>query len=171
MIREDENKALYPVDIFVEYQSLDGKVGVLDTIDALTHIKTTPEDSKRVIDKINTSKDRSFIKKLMESQATEEAMSETLIFKRTPSIEVILDAVARYLPDLQLSSALDRIDSKLELKRTRKLFSDAREDIKTYEQLRPVTLDRFVILVKELTKDVKSEKSVDDISTLLFYAK
>lgn len=171
MIREDEKKDLYPVDIFVEYQSIDGKVGVLDTIDALTHIKTTPEDSKRVVDAIKTNKDRSFIKKLMESQATEEAMSETLVFKRTPSIEVILDAVAKYLPDLQLSSALDRIDSKLELKKTRKLFSDAKEDIKTYEQLRPITLDRFVLLVKELTKEEKPEKSVDDINTLLFYAK
>ena len=171
MIREDEKKDLYPVDIFVEYQALDGKVGILDTIDALTHIKTTPEDSKRAVDAIKTNKDRSFIKKLMESQAVEEATSETLVFKRTPSIEIILDAVAKYLPDLQLSSALARIDSKLELKKTRKLFSDAKEDIKTYEQLRPITLDRFVSLVKELTKEEKPEKTVDDISTLLFYAK
>ena len=171
MIREDENKDLYPVDIFVEYQALDGKVGVLDTIDALTHIKTTPEDSKRAVDAIKTNKDRSFIKKLMESQAVEEATSETLVFKRTPSIEIILDSVAKYLPDLQLSSALARIDSKLELKKTRKLFSDAKEDIKTYEQLRPITLDRFTSLVKELTKEKKAEKAVDNINTLLFYAK
>lgn len=171
MIREDENKALYPVDIFVEYQSLDGKVGVLDTIDALTHIKTTPDDSKRILDTIKINKERSFIKKLMERQAVEEATSETLIFKRTQSISIILDSVAKHLPDLQLNSALDRIDSKLELKKTRKLFSDAKEDLKTYEQLRPITLNRFTTLVKELTKEKKPEKTVDDISTLLFYAK
>ena len=171
MIREDEKKDLYPVDIFVEYQALDGKVSVLDTIDALTHIKTTPEDSKRAVDVIKTNKDRSFIKKLMESQAVEEATSETLVSKRTPSVEIILDSVAKYLPDLQLSSALTRIDSKLELKKTRKLFSDAKEDIKTYEQLRPITLNRFTTLVKEITKEKKTQKAVDNINTLLFYAK
>lgn len=171
MIQESEKNDLYPVDIFVEYQSIDGKVGVLDTIDALTHIKTTPEDSKRTTDLIKTNRDRSFIKKLMESQAVEEATNETLIFKRTQTIETVLDAVSKYLPDLQLSNALNRIDSKLEFKKTRKLFSDAKEDLKTYEQLRPITLDRFVSLVKELTKEKKTEKSVDTINTLLFYAK
>lgn len=171
MIQENEKKDLYPVDIFVEYQGLDGKVGVLDTIDALTHIKTTPEDSKRTTDAIKPNKDRSFIKKLMERQAEEEATAEALVFKRTPSIEIVLDAVARYLPDLQLNAALDRIDSKLELKKTRKLFTEAKEDLKTYEQLRPITLDRFVALTKELTKEQKPEKSVDGINTLLFYAK
>ena len=170
MIREDENKALYPVDIFVEYQTLDGKVGVLDTIDALTHIKTTADDSKRIIDTIKLNKERSFIKKLMERQAEEEATSEALVFKRTPSIGVVLDVVAKYRPDLQLSNALDRIASKLELKKTRKLFADAREDLKTYDQLRPITLERFVILVKDLTKEKKPEKIVDKINTLLFYA-
>jgi hypothetical protein len=166
MIQEDEKKDLYSVDIFVEYQGLDGKVGVLDTIDALTHIKTTPEDSNRTTDKIKPNKDRSFIKKLMESQAVEEATAETLVFKKTRSVEVVLDAVARSLPQLQLSAALDRIDSKLEFKKTRKLFSDAKEDLKTYEQLRPITLEKFVSLVKELTKDEKPQKSVDNISTL-----
>ncbi len=171
MIKEDENKALYPVDIFVEYQGLDGKVGILDTIDALTCIKTTSNDSRRAVDAIKTNKDRPLIKKLMERQAAEEATSETLVFRRTPSIDVVLDVVVKYLPDLQLSTALDRIDSKLELKKTRKLFSDAKEDIKTYEQLRPITLDRFTTLVKELTKEKKAEKIVDEINTLLFYAK
>ena len=171
MIKEDENKALYPVDIFVEYQALDGKVGVLDTIDALTHIKTTPDDSKRAVDAIKTNKERSFIKKLMESQAVEEATSETLVFRRTQSIQNILDTIAKYLPELQLSNALNRIESKLELKKTRKLFSDAKEDLKTYDQLRPITLNRFTTLVKELTKEEKPEKTVDDINTLLFYAK
>jgi len=171
MIREDDKKDLYPVDIFVEYQTLDGKVGVLDTIDALTHIKTTSEESKRMLDAIKTNKDRQFIKKLMEHQAVEEATSETLVFKRTRSIEFILDNVSKYLPDLQLSTALARIDSKLELKKTRKLFSDAKEDIKNHEQLRPITLERFTSLVKELTKEKKAEKAVDNINTLLFYAK
>ncbi|MDO8583540.1 MAG: helicase-related protein [bacterium] len=171
MIREDENKALYPIDIFVEYQAIDGKVGVLDTIDALTQIKTTPDNSKRAVDAIKTNKERSFIKKLMERQAEEEATSETLVFRRTPTVEIILDSVAKYLPDLQLSGALDRIDSKLELKKTRKLFSDAKEDLKTYEQLRPITLERFTTLVIELTKEKKPEKTVDRINTLLFYAK
>jgi superfamily II DNA/RNA helicase len=171
MIQEDEQKDLYPVDIFVEYQGLDGKVGVLDTMDALTHIKTTPEDSKRATDAIKINKDRSFIKKLMESQAVEEATAETLVFRRTRSVEIVLDAVARALPQLQLSAALDRIDSKLELKKTRKLFTEAKEDIKTYEQLRPITLEKFVSLAKELTKEQKPQKSVDNISTLLFYAK
>ncbi|MEX2029266.1 MAG: SNF2-related protein [Candidatus Paceibacterota bacterium] len=171
MILEDEKKDLYPVDIFVEYQAIDGKVGVLDTIDALTHIKTTPDDSKRSIDKIKTNKDRSFIKKLMERQAVEEAINETLVFRRTKTIEYVLDIVSKSLPELQLSSALDRIESKLELKKTRKLFSDAREDLKTYDQLRPVTLTRFTILVKDLTKEKKPEKTVDDINTLLFYGK
>jgi len=171
MIREDDKKDLYPVDIFVEYQALDGKVSVLDTIDALTHIKTTPEESKRMFDTIKPNKDRSFIKKLMESQAVEEATNETLVFKRTPTVEFILDNVSKYLPDLQLSSALARIDSKLELKKTRKLFSDAKEDIKNHEQLRPITLERFTALVKELTKEKKAEKAVDNINTLLFYAK
>lgn len=171
MIREDENKEPYPVDIFVEYQATDGKVGVLDTVDALIHIKTTPNDSKRLVDKINTPRERSFIRKLMESQAIEEATSETLIFKKTRSIEIILDSIAKYLPDLQVSSALDRIESKLELKKARKLFSDAREDLKTYEQLHPITLERFTALVKELTREQKPQKSVDHIKTLLFYAK
>ncbi|MDO8522316.1 MAG: helicase-related protein [bacterium] len=170
MVREDE-KTTYPVDIFVEYQAVDGKVGVMDTVDALTLIKTTPDDSKRAVDAIKTNKERSFIKKLMERQAEGEATRETLVFKRTSSIEVILDSVAKYLPDLQLSQALTRIDSKPELKKTRKLLSDAKEDLKTYEQLRPITLDRFTVLVKELTKEKKLEKTVDDISTLLFYAK
>jgi hypothetical protein len=86
-------------------------------------------------------------------------------------VEIVLDAVARALPQLQLSAALDRIDSKLELKKTRKLFTEAKEDIKTYEQLRPITLEKFVSLAKELTKEQKPQKSVDNISTLLFYAK
>lgn len=171
MIKEDENKATYPVDIFVEYQKGDGKVGVLDTIDALTHIKTTPTDSNRVVDKIKIDKGRSFIKKLMEHQAKDEATSETLIFKKTQSIILILESVAKCLPALQLSSALDLINSKLELKKTRKLFSDAKEDLKTYDQLRPITLSRFALLVKELTKEKKAEKTVDEINTLLFYAK
>lgn len=171
MIKEDENKALYPVDIFVEYQGQDGKVGVLDTIDALTNIKTLPDDSKRAVDKIKIDKERSFIKKLMESQAVEEATSETLVFKRTKSIDLILDSVTKYLPDLQLSNALSRIDSKLELKKARKLFSDAKEDLITYDQLRPVILQRFTSLVEELTKEEKPEKTVDEINTLLFYAK
>ena len=171
MIREDESKAPYPVDIFVEYQVSDGKVGVLDTIDALTHIKTGPEDSMRVVDAIAVDKERSFIKKLMESQAAEEATSEAMAYKRTKTTDLILESVARYLPDLQLSSSLNRIDSKLELKKTRKLFSDAKEDLVTYDQLRPITLERFTTLVSELTKEVKPEKVVDEINTLLFYAK
>lgn len=171
MIREEEGKPLYPVDIFVEYQSVDGKVGVLDAIDALTHIKTTPEDSKRAVDSIVTNKDRSFIKRLMESQAKEEATSETLVFRRTPTIVATLNAISVSLPNLGLSNALNRIDSKLELKKTRKLFSDAREDLKNHEQLRPITLERFTLLVKELTREENPEKKVDEVNTLLFYAK
>lgn len=171
MIREDENKVLYPVDIFVEYQSRDGKVEVLDTIDALSHIKTTPNDSQRVVDAIKTDKTRSFIKKLMESQATEEATSESLVFKTSPGDKIILDFIAKYNPALQVSGALERINSKLEFRKTKRLFADAKEDIKNHGQLRPVTLDRFSALVKELTKEKKPEKLVDDINTLLFYAK
>jgi superfamily II DNA/RNA helicase len=171
MVREDENKLAYSVDIFVEYQTSDNKVGVLDTIEALMHIKTTKEDSKRLTDEIKLNKERSFVKKLMERQAVEEATSESLVFKKTQTIIDVLNVVAKFLPELQLSSALDRINSKLELKKTRKLFSDAKEDLKTYGQLRPITLDRFVILEKELTKEAKTEKTVDDINTLLFYAK
>jgi len=171
MVREDESKPVYSVDIFVEYLAQDGKVGVLDTVDALGHIKTTAQDSKRIVDKIEINRGRSFVKKMMESQAKEEATSETLVFKKTQSIAVILDSVARVLPELQLSNALDRIESKLELKKTRKLFSDAKEDLKAYEQLRPATLERFVLLTKELTKETKPEKTVDEINTLLFYAK
>lgn len=171
MLQEDDKKDPYPVDIFVEYQSADGKVGVLDTIDALTYIKTTSEDSKRTLDTINPHKERAFIKKLMERQAVEEATAESNIFRRTPSIEIILDGVANYLPDLQLSGALERIDSKLDLKKVRKLFSDAGKDLKTHGQFRPITLDRFVSLVKDLTKEKKPEKTVDTINTLLFYAK
>lgn len=171
IVKEDGVKTNYPVDIFVEYREHDSKVEVIDTVDALTNIKTTPEDSKRAIDKIKTNKPRLFIKKLMESQAVEEATSEKLIFKKTKTIETILDQVTKYLPDLQLSSALDRISSKLELKKTRKLFSDAKEDLKNYGQFRPITLDGLKALAKDLTREKKPEKTVDEIDTLLFYAK
>ncbi len=107
----------------------------------------------------------------MEIQASDEATSETTVFKRTRMISDVLDQVARLRPDLQLNSALDRISSKLEQKKANKLFRDANNDLKTFDQLRPVTLDRFTSLVKELTKEEKADKTVDDINTILFYAK
>jgi len=107
----------------------------------------------------------------MERQAVEEATNETTVFKRTRMILDVLDQVSRLRPDLQLNRALDRINSKLELKKVTKLFRDANNDLKTFDQLRPVTLDRFTSLVHELTKEEKPEKTVDDINTLLFYAK
>lgn len=172
IVREDETKIVYPVDIFVEYQNFDGKVGIIDTMDALTTIKTTPDDSKRTVDKIKTDKDRSFIKKLMESQAREEATIEKLVFKGNTKTNVpVLEAVAKCRPDLQLNNALDRINSKLELKKTRKLFSDAKTDLKNYDQLLPITLERFVVLVKDLTKEKKPEKIIDEVNSILFYAK
>ena len=170
-LKEDSSARTYPVDIFVEYRSRDGKVDVIDTIEALNHLKTSPDENKRLRDNIAIDKERSFIKKLMESQAAEEATNETTIFKRTPKISEVLDYVSRLRPDLQLNRALDRINSKLELKKTNKLFRDAKEDIKTYDQIRPVTLSRFTSLVQELTKEEKPDKAVDDVKTILFYAK
>ena len=171
MVQAGDQKTAYPVDIFVEYQTRDGKVGVLDTVDALTYIKTAPDDSKRKVDTIKTNRGRAFIKKLMESQAVEEAVSDALVFRRTKTIEVVLDAVTKFLPDLQLSRALDHISSKLELKKTRKVFASAQDDLKAYDQLRPITLEQLTVLAKELVRESKPEKTVDQINTLLFYAK
>lgn len=171
MIQEGDKKDLYPVDIFVEYKMIDGKVGVVDTIDALLSIKTTQDENTRLVDQIKIDRDRLSIKKLMESQAVEEATSELVAFKITPSMEVVLDAIARSMPSLQLSFALGRISSKLELNRAKKLFTDARNDIKTHGQLLPITLNGFVRLAQELLKEQKLKKKADNITTLLFYAK
>jgi predicted RND superfamily exporter protein len=107
----------------------------------------------------------------MEKQAVKEATNETTVFKRTRVISYILDQVSYLRPDLQLSRALDCINSKLERQETTKLFTDANNDMKTYDQLRPATLERFTRLVEELTKEKKPDKTVDEVNTILFYAK
>ena len=171
ILKEDTSQKTYQVDIFVEYRTKDGKVDVVDTIEALNHLKTTPDEIKRLRDNIKLDKERSFIKKLMEKQAVKEATNETTVFKRTRVISYILDQVSYLRPDLQLSRALDCINSKLEHKETTKLFTDANNDMKTYDQLRPATLERFTRLVEELTKEKKPDKTVDEVNTILFYAK
>jgi superfamily II DNA or RNA helicase len=160
----------FETHIFVESDALSGyMVDAVETIEALKHIRTTPDDNKRVADRI--SYDREQAKKYILALAKRQAVRKNSTFKITPSIKLVLNELANVLPDVSVDVGLEQIVTKQDDKLMRDLFRRANTDLKSHQQLLPNTISGFEKAVKKLAAHVNDEKEVRSVEGVLFYAK
>lgn len=160
----------FETHIFVESDALSGyMVDAVETIEALKHIRTTPEDNERTADRIGY--DREQAKKYILALAKRQAVRKKSTFKITPSIKVVLNELANVLPNVSVDASLEQIVTKQDDKLMRDLFRKANLDLKSHQQLLPNTIIGFEKAVKKLETHVNDEKEVSSVEGVLFYAK
>ncbi len=144
-------------------------VDKIETIQALSYLKTTPDDNERTVDRISVEKER--VKKIMTAQAREETRKPTDTIKMTPTIRKILNELTRLLPQTAVDEALLRISTKQEEKIMRQLFQNANKELKERGQILPSTIVEFEANINKLSLKLVDEKFVSDVQGVLFYAK
>jgi len=160
----------FETHIFVESDALNGyMVDAVETIEALKHIKATPEDNERAIDRIGY--DREQAKKHILALAKRQAVRKKSTFKITPSIKLVLNELANIMPNVSVDASLEQIITKQDDKLMRDLFRRANLDLKSHQQVLPNTISGFEKAVKKLEAHVNDEKEVSSVEGVLFYAK
>jgi len=160
----------FETHIFVESDALSGyMVDAVEAIEALKHIRTSPEDNNRAKDRIGY--DRELAKKYIIALAKRRAIRKKSAFKVTPSIKLVLNELAKVLPDVSVDASLEHIVTKQDEKLMRDLFRKANTDLKSHQQLLPNTISSFDKAVKRLATHVNDEKQVNSTEGVLFYAK
>ncbi len=160
----------FETHIFIESDAISGyMVDAVETIEALKHIKTTPDDNERKIDRISYDREQS--KKYILALAKRQAVRKKSTFKVTPSIKTVLNELANVLPGVSVDASLEQIVTKQDNKRMRDLFRKANLDLKSHQQLLPSTINGFEEAVKKLEAYINDEKEVNSVEGVLFYAK
>jgi superfamily II DNA or RNA helicase len=160
----------FETHIFVESDAQSGyMVDAVETIEALKHIRTTPDDNERALDRIGY--DREQAKKYILALAKRQAVRKNSTFKITPSIKLVLNEIANVLPDVSVDASLEQIVTKQDDKLMRDLFRKANLDLKSHQQLLPNTISGFEKAVKKLATHVNDEKEVSSVEGVLLYAK
>jgi len=156
-------------DIFV---SSNGDVSdPVETLEALSFLRTTEAENDRRIDTI--ALDRLGIRRLVEAQATNEAMTSSAPGKLKPSQAAVLDELARVLPGLQFQSIIQNVMTVQDKKKWEKLFSEAHKDLKEVGQFMPQTIESLKVAHDNHSKVVieASDIEVESVEAALFYAK
>lgn len=160
----------FETHIFVESDALSAyMVDAVETIEALKHLRTTPEDKERKADRIGY--DREQAKKYILALAKRQAVKKKSSFKITPSIKNVLNELTKVLPGVAVDTSLEHIVTKQDDKRMRDLFRKANQDLKTHQQLLPNTINGFEKAVAKLEAHESEEKEVSSVEGVLFYAK
>ena len=142
-------------------------VDAVDIIEGLGWIKCENSESTTFID--NFQWNRNLVKKLVEAATREEAKDGNSVVRFTPTKIKVLDNIAVALPGLGLSLVLENISTKQQLRRTEQLFKAAHQELKSFGQLLPGTLESFVALQKELKDAKPEERTIESVEAVLFY--
>ncbi|USN88843.1 MAG: hypothetical protein H6780_00245 [Candidatus Nomurabacteria bacterium] len=143
----------------------------VETLEALTYLRTTSEENSRQIDTITA--DRGAVRRLVEAQASNEAVSVSTPGKLKPSQVKVLDELARVLPGLQFQSVVQNIMTIQSKTKWNKLFTAANRDIKESGQLLPQTINALKEAYEEQSSAAHTPEdlTVESSEALLFYAK
>jgi len=111
------------------FLSTTDSVGAVETISALGAIRNVNGNVREEHDRINLDRDRisSRARKVAKSQVT----ASPAVFRITPSVNRVLDAMKMLKPELSLYEALTRISTKQEHKKAKSLIDRAYRDLKS----------------------------------------
>jgi len=140
----------------------------IETMEALHLIRASPETSSRIEDKI--SLDRRTIQSRVTKIAEKHARSLPTHFRITASPARVLDKLVQVAPELGLRAALNRIDTKSELKVASKLFRRAGRELKD-KGLSSETIDGFQRLTLRLESQPVPTKTPQQTAGVIFFAR
>lgn len=165
-IKSDIDK--YSADIFV---SSDGGpiTDPLETLEALSFLKTTPNEKERLVDSF--SYDKIAIKKVVEKQAESQATVNLVSNKIKPSTSKVLDELARVFPGMQFQKLMD-FSTIQEQKKWNKLMLRSYRELKEHGQMLPQTIaDLKRAHDDNITKEERTNIYAESVKSLLYYAK
>jgi superfamily II DNA or RNA helicase len=141
----------------------------IESLEALQHIRTTPDDDE--CKKDNFEHDKRRIQKLSEAQAKTEAKKSKEGIKITPMFERVLDALSRVLPGLNFSKVLTDVSTVQEEGKWRKFVRSANRDLKKHGQITPQNIKAFKGAYYESEEAQAQQKIVTDVNSILYYGK
>jgi superfamily II DNA or RNA helicase len=143
----------------------------VETLEALAHLRTTKAESERSIDSIYTDKNR--VRRLVEAQASNEAMTASTPVRLRPSQASVLDVLALVLPGFQFQTIIQNIMTVQDKKKWDKLFTEAYKNIKEHGQLMPQTINALKLAYETQGRDTTPTEDlvIDSVNATLFYAK
>jgi ERCC4-related helicase/regulator of extracellular matrix RemA (YlzA/DUF370 family) len=168
-VKTANDKSKSNTDIFV---ATNGSVSdPIETLEALAHLRTTSAENERVVDTISV--DKNTTKRLVEAQAANEAVVASTPGRLKPSQAIVLDELARVLPNLQYNTILQNITTVQDKKKWDKLFSEANKNIKERGQLMPQTIEALRRAHDEQNHESSLTVNlvVEAVDATLFYAK
>ncbi len=143
----------------------------VETLEALSFLRTTEAENDRRIDTF--THDKLSVRRLVEAQAANEAVTASAPTKLKPSQASVLDELARVLPGLQFQSVIQNVMTVQDKKKWEKLFSEAHKNIKEHGQLMPQTIESLKSAYDSHDSSAVdvSDLTVESIEAALFYAK
>ena len=155
----------FRTDIFV---SADGTYQALDTIEALQMLKTSAAENEPIRDTI--SGDRIDFRRKAIAVAKLHAMNAPTYFKVTPSVTRVLNVMQSLAPDIDMWSALQRIDTKQDKKKARRLIDAALRQIRGTQSIQAATVADISDFVGATMSTPLVQRELDQFEGLLFYA-
>lgn len=143
----------------------------VETLEALSFLRTTEAENDRRIDTF--THDKLSVRRLVEAQAANEAVTASAPTKLKPSQASVLDELARVLPGLQFQSVIQNVMTVQDKKKWEKLFAEAHKNIKEHGQLMPQTIESLKSAYDSYDASAVdvSDLTVESIEAALFYAK
>lgn len=155
-------------DIFV---ASDGNISdPVETLEALSYLRTTKAENDRRIDAFTY--DKSSVQRLVEAQASNEAITASAPGRLKPSQIAVLNELVYILPRKQFQTVLQNVMTIQDKKKWDKLFTDAHKNLKEHGQLLPQTIEalRLAYDTQGASIDNTSDLKVDSVTAMLFYA-
>ena len=145
---------------------------VVDEAEALSIIKTTPDDNKREKEKIPRSLDRNLIARRAQTAARINVQGHTIERDIKESEKRALHAIQEYFKGIDFQSLVRKnIRFEQDNREFRRLTRMINDEIRDTGVITVTTQTRFIKLVKKLQDRTMEERKADRVDPVLFYAK
>jgi len=145
--------------------------GPIETYKALAALRVSPDEGKLVKDSIRV--DRTEIVRKSVARARSDAKKNKKFFTFTPSVNRALEEIHKYSPELQLTDALNRIQTIQTKKRANRLILLINTAVKNHGHLPQDIISQAKAFIDYMSKfEVpKIELAEDSILGVLYFAK
>jgi hypothetical protein len=145
--------------------------GPVENYKALAALRVQPDDGALVKDQIKM--DRSDIARKSIARARADAKKNKKFFPFTPSVHRALDELYRYKPELQLTDALNRVQTIQTKKRANRLVMLINSSVKQHGHLTQEVIDQVENFITYMSKfEIPKIKLADEsILGVLYFAK
>ena len=151
--------------------STDESVGPVETMDALSAIRVEEDATWVAVDNLNLNRVQ-ISKRSLQVARTHQKHVPT-VFRMTPSVTRVLDAIKRQSPEIDFYESLRKITTKQESRKAKSLVDRANRDLKQVEILLPATVDEIASFAGMLETKILPKKEIDRDGTIgvLFYGR